>query len=250
MHLGLIGYPLTHSFSPQWYQKKFDELGIEGSYRLFPIQSIAEFPGIIRRNPLLSGINVTIPYKEQIIPFLDALDPSAAEVGAVNTITVERSGDRIITRGYNTDVDGFGTSLTGLLSDDIRALILGTGGASRAVAYCLKSKNIPYLFVSRYNINNQTVKYSDLNEYIIISHRLIINTTPLGMFPDCDFSPPIPYQFLTREHILYDLIYNPAVTQFSARGKAMGCVTVNGLQMLYNQAESAFRIFRNHLESF
>jgi shikimate dehydrogenase len=247
MKLGLIGYPLSHSGSPAWFCKKFQNQGIEGSYSLFPLRDIAEFPDLLQREPGLNGLNVTIPYKEAIIPFLDSLDPAAAEIGAVNTVSILRKHGQIFTRGFNTDVFGFDAALPEMIPGT-RALILGTGGASKAVAFVLENRKIPFTFVSRNISKNSTLVYSQLTKEHIDIHRLIINTTPLGMFPYTGDAPPIPYAHLTRDHLLFDLIYNPLETRFLEEGRIRGCRTLNGLGMLHQQAEKAFEIFtsENH----
>ena len=242
MKLGLIGYPLSHSGSPAWFSKKFLQQGIEGTYTLFPLRDIAELPDLLRRESGLSGFNVTIPHKEAIIPFLDSLDPAAREIGAVNTVRIVRNQGKIATKGFNTDVFGFDAALPSL-PQDTRALILGTGGASKSVAFVLEIRKIPFTFVSR-NIGKQAaLGYNQLNSKHFSDNLLIINTTPLGMFPDTGSVPSIPYHYLTRDHLLFDLVYNPSETRFLEEGRRRGCRTINGLEMLYRQAEKAFEIF-------
>lgn len=243
LQLGLIGFPLGHSGSPAWFADKFRREGITGAtYRLFPLASVEEFPSLLLANPDLAGLNVTIPFKQKIIPFLDELDETARVVGAVNTLKITHTDGAVHLKGFNTDAPGFLQTVTGL---NIRgpALILGTGGGARAVAHALTGMNIPCHFVSRTTTGSAIMSYNDITPDVINDHHLIINTTPLGMFPDLHQAPPIPYQLLTAEHVLYDLVYNPAETEFLKRGKRMHASAMNGLQMLINQAELSFDIF-------
>ena len=240
---GLIGFPLDHSFSASFHNKKFRLAGEkEKDYRLFPLQSLDEFRPLLANNPELAGLNVTIPYKEKIIPYLDALDETARSIGAVNTIKITRKNGLILTIGFNTDAPGFLQTLTDQFPMG-PALILGTGGGAKAVAHALKVKNIRFRFVSRSNEGPGIISYDDLTTELIRNHPFIINTTPLGMFPDTGKCPPIPYQYLSGNHFLYDLIYNPEETEFMKRGKAMQAQTMNGLQMFGNQAELSSKIF-------
>jgi shikimate dehydrogenase len=241
--LGLIGFPLEHSQSPAWFNDKFIRTGITDSeYRLFPLTSIEQFLPLLRSNPDLSGLNVTIPFKEKIIAYTDELDETAKSVGAVNTIKITRHNGVIHTKGFNTDSPGFYQTLTSHIPSG-PALILGTGGAAKAVAHALSLKKIPFFFVSRNTTGDGIVRYSDLTSELLSRHLLIINTTPLGMYPESGKCPPIPYQFLSGNHFLYDLVYNPEETEFMRRGKMIRARTMNGLQMLYNQAEISFNIF-------
>lgn len=243
MLYGLIGHPLTHSFSQRYFTEKFAQLGIPARYENFPIGKIELLPQLIAAHPDLRGLNVTIPYKEQVLPFLHTLDATAAAVGAVNTIRID--GDRML--GYNTDVYGFRQSIKPFLtSAHERALILGSGGASKAVYYALKEIGIDCFFVSRDKNKlpgKNVLGWEELNEYVMQAFKLIVNTTPLGMFPDVEEAPALPYSALTPEHLLYDLIYNPAETQFMKRGKAAGATAMNGLDMLRLQAEQAWQIW-------
>jgi len=239
---GLIGYPLSHSFSKKYFTEKFDKLGLtDHQYELFPLENIDNFPKLIEDNPNLVGLNVTIPHKQSIIPFLDELDETAKAIGAVNTIVV-REGKLI---GYNTDVTGFSQSLKPLLHPHHeRALILGTGGAAKAVAYVLKGLGIQYYFVSRERKDlPNSLTYDDLNEAVFNACKLVINTTPLGMYPNIDDAPNIPYEYFTTQHLAYDLVYNPTETTFMKRAAAQDAHTVNGLNMLYSQAEAAWKIW-------
>ena len=240
---GLIGFPLGHSWSPGWFNEKFRITGdAEKTYRLFPLASLDEFSNLLSSHANIDGLNVTIPYKEKIVPYLDDLDETARSIGAVNTIKISRKNGTVLTKGFNTDAPGFLQTLTNLIPPG-PALILGTGGAAKAVAHALTIKNIPFEFVSRSNGTAGILGYDDLDFDLIRTHPLIINTTPLGMYPDIDKFPPIPYHCLSENHYLYDLIYNPEETEFMKRGKAMKAHTMNGLQMLKNQAELSYRIF-------
>ncbi|MGE0637274.1 MAG: shikimate dehydrogenase [Bacteroidia bacterium] len=237
---GLIGFPLTHSFSKKYFTDKFEQQHIaDAEYLNFPIETIENIHQVFERENL-SGLNVTIPYKEAIIPFLDELDSTATGVGAVNTV-VFRNGKKI---GFNADVFGFETSLVGICNPEheTKALILGTGGSSKAVAYVLKKLGIQFQFVSRTQ-NENSLSYTDLKPQTILEHRLIINTTPVGMFPKIQDAPDIPYSFITSQHLLFDLIYNPEETEFLKRGKQQGAQTKNGLEMLQLQAERSWEIW-------
>ena len=238
---GLIGYPLEHSFSKQYFTEKFQAEGIaDAEYKLFPIENIAEFEQL--RKQQLAGLNVTIPYKEQIIPYLDELDEQARKIGAVNVIKFV--GDKAI--GFNTDYIGFQTSLKAFLPENFRgkALILGTGGASKAVKAALDDLSISSSLVSRNQSNGTT--YKELHAHdgeILKQYHLIINTAPLGTFPNISAKPDLPYQLLTRHHYLHDLVYNPESTAFMQAGAKYGAHVKNGLDMLIGQAESAWEIW-------
>ncbi len=243
--LGLIGYPLGHSWSADWFNEKFRREGeVNWSYHLFPLKNILEFPALIMGIPRLTGLNVTIPFKEEIMPLLDELDPTAMEVGAVNTVCIKRTGGKIHTTGYNTDARGFLQTLPDIVPAS-RALILGTGGASKAVAWALSVKNIPFSFVSRGNTGEGILSYQDLTEEVVSCHHLIINTTPLGMFPEIGTFPAFPYHLLTGNQFLYDLVYNPGETMFLKKGKERNTGIRNGMEMLISQAELAWDIFRH-----
>ncbi len=246
---GLIGYPLSHSFSRKYFLEKFKLENINGvSYTNFSINSINLFPDIVKTEKNIAGFNVTSPYKKQIIPFLDKLDLLAKEIGAVNVIKINKHNANIELVGYNTDVYGFEQSLKKYLNSDIKnALILGTGGAAKAVAYGLKSLQIDYLFVSskKEKINNKTIQYSDLSSEIIANNKLIVNATPLGIFPDINKKPDIPYKFISKSHILFDLIYNPTETLFLKEGKSRNAKIINGYEMLTFQAEKAWEVFNS-----
>jgi len=244
---GLIGYPLSHSFSKAYFSEKFERENRTGcEYELYPIADIGQLPQLIKDNPELCGLNVTIPYKESVIAYLDELDETAKAIGAVNCIKI--SPDSRL-KGYNTDVFGFRQSIKPFLeTQHERALILGTGGASKAVHHVLKEIGIDCYFVTRDKSSAKSERvfsYEELNEYIINAFKLIVNTTPVGMFPEINAAPGIPYQYISSSHLLYDLVYNPAETEFMKRGKAQGASVVNGLSMLKQQAEEAWRIWNN-----
>jgi shikimate dehydrogenase len=242
--LGLIGYPLDHSFSVPYFREKFRNQEITGyEYLNFPIKTVDELKTLITEHSDLAGLNVTIPYKQAVIPYLDHLDPLSREIGAVNTIRISRQKDRACLEGFNTDVYGFYHSLSPLLKGQVnRALILGTGGASMAVAYALKLMKIDYLFVSRKPLKGM-LGYNDLCQTIIKNHNIIINTTPAGTWPDISEFPDIPYDLLSNHHILFDLVYNPPETKFMELGKRKGAMVMNGFKMLTLQAERSWEIW-------
>ena len=242
---GLIGYPLTHSFSKNYFDKKFEFEHITGiEYRNFPLSQISNLPGLIRDNTNLYGLNITIPYKETVIPLLDELDFEAEKVGAVNTIKVVREKGSIFLKGFNTDVYGFRRTLLEKWNQKCnKALILGSGGASKAVCYVLSELGIRTMVVSRKKKGDNFISYKELTRSHIQESLLIVNTTPMGMFPDIDEYPPIPYEYLLEKHFLYDLIYNPEITKFLAFGKERGAFTMNGYKMLVEQAERSWSIW-------
>jgi shikimate dehydrogenase len=246
--LGLIGYPLGHSFSKKYFTQKFENEGLTGSwyYELYPIERIELLADLLKNTPNLVGLNVTIPYKEQILPYLDDLNDEAKEIEAVNCIKIISTQNGKQLRGYNTDVYGFEQSLLELIGDirDFKALILGTGGAAKAVKYILIKLKIPYQTVSRQAIGT-AIAYEDITDEMIKNHRLIINTTPLGMTPKADTYPPILYESIDNQHFMYDLVYNPEDTLFLQYGKARGAKTMGGLAMLYGQAEKAWAIWND-----
>ncbi len=241
---GLIGKQLSHSFSQAYFNRKFENLGVEAKYSLFEIDDVEEVREIIRSNPELAGLNVTIPYKEDILQLVDTLDNVAKQVGSVNTLKIEKAGGEPVIHAFNTDVVGFEKTLEPLIKgrQNISALILGTGGAAKAVAYVLDRLQIPFHYVSR-NLTEDQLGYADLTEKIIESRHLLINTTPLGMYPLVHEAPEVPYQYLTSDHILYDLIYNPEETLFLKKGREKGCITMNGQRMLEHQAEASWEIW-------
>ena len=242
---GLIGHPLSHSFSKNYFSEKFEQECIsESSYDLFDIENVDKISEIIRANPHLKGLNVTIPYKEKVMEYLTEIDPRAQEIGAVNTIKF--SEDNKSLKGFNTDYDGFKNSLKPFLDlNHERALILGTGGASKTVKFVLNELNITCLMVSRNPKKSDEISYEEVNQYVIKHHQIIVNTTPVGTFPNASDSPEIPYEYLTDKHLLYDLVYNPALTEFLKKGKEKGSITINGLQMLKIQAEKAWEIWNS-----
>ena len=243
MMYGLIGKKLEHSFSSDFFNNKFEKEKIPDSYRLFPIDSIAQLPELIASYPNLNGLNVTIPYKEEVIPFLDEINSEAKNIGAVNVIKIKRDESGIKLKGYNTDCIGFRKSLLPLLREDIKnALVLGTGGASKSIVYVLESLGIKATLVSR-NPEPSQLGYKDLDRETIYHNKLIVNTTPLGMFPDIKQFPEIPYSFLTDRHICFDLIYNPTETEFMKLSQLNGARVKNGLEMLYIQAIESWNIW-------
>jgi len=238
---GLIGKHIDYSFSRAYFSDKFEKENLPYSYVNFDIDRISVFPKLLENNNTLKGMNVTIPYKETVIPYLDKLNKKAKAIGAVNTIKISKKGKLI---GYNTDYYGFKKSIAPLLKPHhTKALILGTGGASKAITYALKNLGISYSFVSRTASNVHKFTYATLSEKDILEHTLIINCTPLGTYPKIELSPDIPYHAITKNHVLYDLVYNPAETTFLKRGKAQGAITRNGELMLKLQAEKAWRIW-------
>lgn len=241
---GLIGYPLSHSFSPAFFAEKFAKENIAGcSYDLYPIQSIDLFPGLLASNPDLEGINVTIPYKKSIIPYLDSASEAVSKINACNCIKI--SEGRL--EGYNTDVIGFEKSLSPKLTNrHTSALILGTGGSAAAVEFVLEKLGIQYLFVTRdTNTKANSLQYNELTSQIIGQYKLLVNTTPVGMYPAIDNCPDIPYQFLTTDHYLFDLVYNPAETLFLKKGAEKGATIKNGSDMLVIQAEESWKIWNS-----
>lgn len=245
---GLIGFPLQHSFSSKFFNEKFQQEGIDAEYVNFEIEHIFELRNTLVFNPHLKGLNVTIPHKEAVMPFLDDISPEAKEIGAVNTIKIERSfgntyGYKL--KGYNTDYVGFKNSIEPLIHPDIhkQALVLGTGGASKAVCKALDDLGIVWTYVSR-NPRENALTYDTLTPEILIANKIIINTTPLGTFPNVEASPQIPYLALTTQHLLFDLVYNPAETAFMKQGRDKGASTKNGAEMLQLQALAAWEIWK------
>lgn len=245
---GLIGYPLGHSFSRDYFNKKFEAEGIDAEYVNFEIPTINDFPSVIARNPNLSGLNVTIPYKEKVIVMLDGLDATAEAIGAVNVIKVLRNPQGEISKliGFNSDAIGFMDSIRAMLRPEHKkALVLGTGGASKAVAYGLRQLGVEPTMVSRTKAEGRfTYQGLSLNPEIVTEHTVIVNTTPLGMYPHVDECPDIPYDYVTPEHICYDVLYNPDTTLFMKKCAAQGASTKNGLEMLLMQAFAAWNIWR------
>jgi len=242
---GLIGKSLGHSFSKGYFTEKFQKEGLQHSYENFELTSIEEFPELLKENTDLRGLNVTIPYKKAIIPYLNELDSVAREIGAVNTILISKGK----TKGFNTDVIGFRNSLKPFLKHGMeKALILGTGGASKAVEYVLKNLGIKCFFVSRKPADGKSLNYDVLNQEAMRQFKLIVNTTPLGTFPNVDEYPRLPYDSMTADRLLYDLVYNPSETVFLKKGKEKGAITLNGLSMLKAQAEASYKIWLSEAE--
>lgn len=241
---GLIGFPLTHSFSKRFFTEKFEKENVDASYENFEIEEISWFPEVVRNNPELIGLNVTIPHKQGVIPFLDELDEAAEKVGAVNTVKISRQGEHIHLKGFNTDTWGFETTLKPLLkSHHTKALILGTGGASKAIKYVLNKLGIGFISASIEELQENEIRYEDIDEKMLAERLLIINATPLGTYPKVETFPPIPYEFLTEKHLLFDLVYNPEITQFMEKGKNKGAVVKNGYEMLVQQALKSYEIW-------
>ena len=241
---GLIGYPLGHSFSIGYHNQRFADEGINAKYVNFEIPTIEELIGVLSQNPDLKGLNVTIPYKEKVMEYLDYISPEARAIGAVNVIRVIHEGKKIVLRGYNSDVIGFTQSIEPMLeSHHKKALVLGTGGASKAVAYGLKSLGIESVLVSRYE-RPGAIQYSSITPDVVREYQVIVNCTPLGMFPKIDTCPPLPYEALDERNILYDLIYNPDETLFMKRGAAQGAAVKNGLEMLLLQAFASWEYWQ------
>lgn len=244
---GLIGYPLGHSFSQDFFNQKFETEGISARYVNFEIPAIEDFISVVARNPVLAGLNVTIPYKEKVIPYLDELDPEAAAIGAVNVIKVMRNdhGDIASLKGYNSDIIGFTDSIRAFLKPyHKKALVLGTGGAAKAVRQAFINLGIEPVYVSR-TAGSGRLTYAQLTPEIMAEHKVVVNTTPLGMYPHIDECPAIPYECLTPEHLCYDLLYNPDVTLFMRKSAEHGAVTKNGLEMLLMQAFAAWNIWHS-----
>lgn len=239
LHFGLIGYPLSHSFSESYFRKKFETENINAIYKNYQIENPDSLKTIIEENNL-DGINVTIPFKEKIIPYLDEIDEQAKSVGAVNCIRISNSK----LTGYNTDVIGFQKCFLDFLPKEkkYKALVFGSGGSSKTVSFCLKKNNIPYLIVSRNKIED-TFQYKDIDENILKEYNLLINTTPVGMYPIIDDALPLPYQFINENHFAFDLIYNPEKTKFLFLCEQKNASIKNGLEMLHIQAEESYQIF-------
>lgn len=237
---GIIGYPLGHSYSAQYFSDKFSQGDICARYRMFPLKAIEEVVDLWAQVPF-TGMNVTIPYKEAVIPYLDDLDDTAKSIGAVNVIQF-KDGKRI---GYNTDVMGFTESISTMLQPhDTHALILGTGGAAKAIRSGLMQLGIHTQYVSR-KASDKAITYADLTKEIMQQYSIIVNCTPLGMWPNVDSCAAIPYELLSTKHLLFDCVYNPEETTFLRKGKEKGCRVRNGMRMLLGQAEAAWKIWNN-----
>ena len=238
---GLIGYPLSHSFSKRYFTEKFIREEKAGHfYELFPLETIEALPDLLKQLPQLKGLNVTIPYKEMVIPFLDEIDAAAKSIGAVNTIKI--SNGKL--KGFNTDVYGFEKSLLNISEEALpkQALILGTGGAAKAVKYALAQSGIVASYVSRKS-GTDVLTYQDLNQDTLEKYKLIVNTTPLGMSPNIDSFPNIPYHYIGENHLCFDLVYNPEATLFLQKAQQRGAYILNGLEMLHLQAEKSWEIW-------
>jgi len=242
---GLIGYPLGHSFSKKYFTEKFLREQIRGcSYENYPLTNIVQISGLISDSEI-EGLNVTIPYKSSVIKFLDRTDTEAEQVGAVNVIKIKRTNGKAELTGFNSDITGIMDTLGPVLNPEIKsALVLGTGGSSKAVCHVLKKINVHYTLISRVK-KTGCLTYSDINSVILENNLLIINTTPLGMYPDTDSKPDLNYDLLGSRHILFDLVYNPELTSFLKMGKERGCTTLPGITMLYSQAEKSWEIWND-----
>ena len=243
---GLIGYPLGHSFSQKYFTEKFSRENINDcSYDNYPLKHIELLPGLISGNPELCGLNVTIPHKTAVLRFIDVMEPSIDEIGAANVLKIKRQGNDITVYGFNTDVTGIRDSITPYLRDNIKnVLILGTGGSSKAAAYTMKTLGLNVTFVSRSG-KDDILSYSDLSPDHLRNTDIIINTTPLGMYPDTSAKPEIDYRLLNEKHILFDFVYNPEYTSFLKAGKERGCTIITGLKMLYSQADRSWEIWND-----
>lgn len=242
---GLIGYPLGHSFSKSYFNEKFENEGINAEYINFEIPTLDSLPEILASNPELKGLNVTIPYKEKVISYLDSISPEARAIGAVNVIRVDHKGNDTYLKGFNSDVIGFTKSIEPLLERfHKKALILGTGGASKAVNFGLKSLGLETVFVSRFE-RPGTIQYSQITPDIIQEYNVIVNCTPCGIYPHIDECPQLPYEAMTSKNILYDLLYNPDETLFMKKGAQHGATVKNGLEMLLLQAFASWEFWHN-----
>lgn len=242
---GLIGYPLGHSFSKSYFNEKFENEGINAEYINFEIPTLDSLPEILASNLELKGLNVTIPYKEKVISYLDSISPEARAIGAVNVIRVDHKGNDTYLKGFNSDVIGFTKSIEPLLERfHKKALILGTGGASKAINFGLKSLGLETVFVSRFE-RPGTIQYSQITPDIIQEYNVIVNCTPCGMYPHIDECPQLPYEAMTSKNILYDLLYNPDETLFMKKGAQHGATVKNGLEMLLLQAFASWEFWHN-----
>ncbi len=242
---GIVGYPLGHSFSPGYFNEKFKNEGIDAVYEKYELPVITDLMAITEYTQNLCGFNVTIPYKEKVMSYLDSVSPEARAIGAVNVVKVtEKEGKRYLS-GYNSDVMGFSRSIKPLLeAQHKKALVLGTGGASKAVVYGLHKLGLDTMLVSRFKKDN-TIQYEQINEELLNEYTVIVNCTPCGMAPHFDECPLLPYESLSSRHLLYDLIYNPDETLFLKKGREQGAITKNGLEMLLLQAEGSWEIWNS-----
>ena len=233
---GIIGHPLGHSFSKNYFNEKFHDEGIDAEYINFDIQNIGNLPEVLATNPELKGLNVTIPYKEKVLSYLDYISVEARAIGAVNVIRVEHKGNNVLLKGYNSDVIGFTRSIEPILEKFHRkALVLGTGGASKAVSYGLRSLGLETVLVSRFE-RPGTIQYKDITPDVVREYKVIVNCTPCGMYPNYEECPELPYEALDSHNLLYDLIYNPEEALFMKKGREQGALTKNGIEMLLLQA--------------
>jgi shikimate dehydrogenase len=243
---GLIGYPLGHSFSKKYFSEKFIRENISDcQYENYPLTNIDLLNELISGNSDIQGLNVTIPYKSAVKKYLDFIDEQARSVGAVNVLKFIRSGNKVISKGFNTDIDGFRNSILPYLGERVtNALVLGTGGGAKAVCYVLGKLGIKITSADIIKIEG-VLNYSEITDNILMSNQLIVNTTPLGMFPDILGKPDLNYSCLNKNHILFDLVYNPELTSFLKAGREQGCTTISGIKMLYSQAERAWDIWND-----
>ncbi|MCG8580945.1 MAG: shikimate dehydrogenase [Bacteroidales bacterium] len=240
---GLIGFPLAQSFSQKYFTQKFKDENIDARYLNFEMEDINELPELLEHHAYIAGFSITIPHKENIFKYLNEFDASARDIEACNVVKVTWKNKTPILKGYNTDVIGFAASIKPLLKEHHnKALILGTGGAAKAVAYGLKNLDLDYKYVSR-NKKTDSLTYSELNKDILDEFQVLVNCTPLGMYPNTDQCPELPYHLLSDKHLLYDLTYNPETTQFMKNGLTHGASAKNGLEMLHLQAEAAWKIW-------
>lgn len=239
MEFGLIGYPLSHSFSKKYFTAKFLKEQIDARFHNFELKAVDQLPALLKQHPHLTGIAVTRPHKKSVRSFLTASDEVVHQTGSCNCIKVVDGK----LYGFNTDVEGFKRSVMPFLKRDYNALILGTGGAADAVAFALQQLSIKFSYVSRSGTNDKFLRYDEIDEPCMAAHQLIINCTPVGTFPAIDEAPPIPYDFITVNHVMYDLIYNPEKTKFLRLGEEKGAIIKNGLEMLEIQAEENYRIW-------
>ena len=241
---GLIGHPLGHSFSRRFFTEKFDREGIDAEYLNFDLESIDLLPQILAEHPDLQGLNVTIPYKQAVIPYLDELSDEARAIGAVNVVRIARSSTRTILKGFNSDIIGFMDSIRPLLKPHHRkALVLGTGGASKAICCGLEKLGLEWRYVSRRASSPSVLTYAEITPSILAEFTVIVNCTPLGMSPRLDSCPELPYRALTPDHLLYDLVYNPEETLFMHQGRRQGATVKNGLEMLHLQALASWKFW-------
>lgn len=243
--LGLIGKPLTHSWSKKYFEEKFIKENISDfTYKLFPLDDIKEVFNLIFNDKSIIGLNVTIPYKEQIIPFLHEISDEARKIGAVNILKISHLPDDISIKAYNTDVYGFEESIKDILKANINnALILGTGGAAKAAAFVFDKHGVEYTMVSRLKRDNNTILYHEISTDNFWRYDIIVNATPVGMYPNSGEMPVIPYRFLNSKQVLYDMVYNPEKSLFLREGEKRGCIIINGLEMLHKQAEKSWEIW-------